>query len=183
MDPVVESRWHAIRDTPLGPAEAVIAFEDKLIAETGWTRRRAGRAVAEYRRYLLLATLDSKGVSPSPDVDRVWHLHLLYTRDYWDHWCPNVLGFDLHHSPATGTNENRAGLEDAYARTLAAYRTAFGQDPPPDLWPAKPLAAKSLIIDPARVVVLPRLVWRAAVVAVALLVAGLAVAAYFAVGG
>ncbi|HEX8339936.1 MAG TPA: hypothetical protein VF624_03410 [Tepidisphaeraceae bacterium] len=181
MDPAIESRWQTIRDTPLGPADAVVAFEDKLVGETGWTRRHAERAVLEYRRYLLLATLDAKGVSPSPDIDRVWHLHLLYTRDYWQHWCPNVLGFPLHHGPATGTNDNRAALDDAYARTLAGYQALFGSAPPSDLWPAKPMAAKSITVDPARVVVLPRGVWRAGLIGVGLLFAALIAAAYLAV--
>jgi hypothetical protein len=31
-------------------------------------------------------------VTPSEQVDQVWHLHLTYTRSYWDEFCPNVLG-------------------------------------------------------------------------------------------
>src|SRR5438105_3407510 len=91
--------WARLKDMPLGPAEAVVTFEDKLIRQTGWPRAVAGRAIEEYRRYLLLAATCGHGVSPSPAVDEVWHLHLLYTRDYWKTLCPDVLGRELHHEP------------------------------------------------------------------------------------
>ncbi|MEZ6192343.1 MAG: hypothetical protein R3C45_13785 [Phycisphaerales bacterium] len=48
--------------------------------------------VNEYRRFCYLAIAAGHTVTPSDEVDQAWHLHLLYTRDYWEDFCPNVLG-------------------------------------------------------------------------------------------
>ncbi|HEX8322833.1 MAG TPA: hypothetical protein VF595_02865 [Tepidisphaeraceae bacterium] len=144
---------------PLGDAEAVVTFEDKLRQQTGWPRSRAARAIDEYRRFLLLAATAGHPVSPSPAVDEAWHLHLLYTRHYWKTLCPDVLGLDLHHEPATGEAADRTKLDDWYVRTLASYRAAFGE-PPDDLWPARPTEPAFIRIDSISSVVLPRRAWR-----------------------
>jgi hypothetical protein len=148
--------WAKLKDMPLGPAEAVVTFEDKLIRQTAWPRSLAERAVAEYRRYLLLAATCGHPVSPSPAVDEVWHLHLLYTRHYWKTLCPDVLGMELHHEPATGTPMNRSALGDDYAKTLASYEAAFGEPPPVDLWPRTATSGRFDRVDRDRFVVLPR---------------------------
>jgi hypothetical protein len=165
MSPAVLARWQQLESFAFDAPDAVFTFEDKLIRETGWTRAFAQRAIAEYRRFLLLAAEAGHAVSPSPAVDHVWHLHLLCTRSYWDELCPKILGFDFHHEPATGAAGNRAKLDEAYARTLASYRAIFGEDPPPDLWPAQPQAIRSQRVDLARMVVLPRAAWRACLAA------------------
>lgn len=160
MTPAQRERWQHIERLAITPSESVITFEDKLIQHIGWTRAHAGRAIAEYRRFLMLAAEAGHPVSPSPDVDEVWHLHLLYTRNYWDELCPDVLGFRLHHEPATGTGGDRAKLDDWYAKTLASYQSMFGEAPPTDLWPAKPLRVRFDRVDTRHAVVLSRGTWR-----------------------
>jgi hypothetical protein len=164
-----QERWHRIRSFEFDPPGAVIHFIDKLIAETGWTRGQAEQAVEEYRRFLLLACVAGHPVSPSPTVDEVWHTHLLYTRSYWDDLCPNVLSFDFHHEPATGTPNDRSKLDDWYARTLASYRTVFQEDASPDVWPAHPVARPMDRVDPKQFVVVPRRAWRVGLVVVTLM--------------
>jgi hypothetical protein len=53
-------------------------------------------------KFLFIAREGGHPVSPSPIIDKAWHLHLLYTKEYWSDFCPNILGFNLDHSPHTG---------------------------------------------------------------------------------
>jgi uncharacterized protein (TIGR04222 family) len=117
------------------PDEA-IDFTGRLRKETGWSAARAGRALFEYRRFVMLAAACEHMVSPSEAVDRIWHLHLTETRRYWDEFCPQVLQYPLHHEPSRGGAEEEARFAELYRRTLEAYAQAFGEAPPPDIWPA-----------------------------------------------
>lgn len=114
---------------------ASLSFSRRLARENGWAEAFALRAVEEYRRFLFLAMASGHPVTPSDQVDQVWHLHLTYTRSYWDDLCGGVLGRPLHHGPTRGGAEESAKFLDWYARTLDSYRRFFGEEPPADLWP------------------------------------------------
>lgn len=117
-----------------GPGNA-LTFAARLARENGWTRRFADRAVVEYRRFAFLCMTAGRPMCPSEQVDQVWHLHLTYTRSYWHRFCRDVLGSPLHHDPTKGGAADATKHLDMYADTLAAYREAFGQVAPSDLWP------------------------------------------------
>ena len=76
---------------------AHLPFTARLAREQGWTHVFAGRVVTEYKRFVVLAMLAGHPVTPSEEVDQVWHLHLVYTRSYWQGLCRDVLGRELHH--------------------------------------------------------------------------------------
>ncbi|XHS77750.1 TIGR04222 domain-containing membrane protein [Burkholderiaceae bacterium UC74_6] len=116
----MNARWQRIAAHPL---EFLVP---KLMAEQGWSRDRALQAIEEYRRFCLLA-LNGHAV-PSRQVDEVWHLHLTFTRDYWQRFCPDALGTELHHEPGP----TDAVMRERYAETLARYAETFG--PPPEAW-------------------------------------------------
>lgn len=126
-------RLRAFRFEPAGAPP----FADALARGTGWNSLKAQRVVEEYRRFLWIAGTGTDTVSPSPAIDRAWHLHLLDTRSYWNELCPKVLGRSLHHEPGRGDLSSRKQLDLAYRRTLAAYHQAFGT-PPSDIWPPPP---------------------------------------------
>lgn len=121
---------HAIPD--LGGAGV---FAAKLRRQQGWSRAYCARAIEDYRRFCYLSVRSASPMSPSPDIDAVWHLHLTHTRDYWQRFCPEVLGLNLHHEPASPGVADRAALAAQYASTLSAYQQAFGVPPAEDLWP------------------------------------------------
>ncbi len=121
-------------------------FTARLAAENGWSREFAVRAVEEYRRFVYLAVTCGHPIAPSPTVDTVWHLHLLYTRSYWDDLCRGVLGRPLHHNPSPGGEAARADGSANYLETMASYRSAFGE-PNPEIWP-RPVEDKPA--EPAR---------------------------------
>lgn len=113
---------------------AAYPFTARLARENDWARDYAERAIAEYRRFMFLTVAAGHPVTPSDQVDQVWHLHLLHTRSYWDRFCGETLGRRLDHDPTKGGQQERNKFENWYERTLESYRKIFG-DPPPDIWP------------------------------------------------
>ncbi len=120
----------------IDPPGAALSFAARLGRENGWTPRYAARVVGEYRRFLFLAATATDPVTPSDAVDQAWHLHLTYTRSYWDDLCGGVLGRALHHGPTAGGQAEATRYREQYAATLDRYRRAFGEVPPSDIWPA-----------------------------------------------
>jgi hypothetical protein len=145
--------WIALASYTIGPPDAALSFVARLARENGWTSAHAQRVITEYKRFCFLAATAGHQVTPSDAVDQAWHLHLTYTRDYWDRFCPDVLGRALHHGPTAGGSAEEHRFFAQYAETLASYETMFGQAPPPDLWPP---AAQRLRDDPRARRVHPR---------------------------
>lgn len=145
--------WVALSNYTIGLDTSALSFEARLARENGWTRDFAARVIGEYKRFVFLAVTAGHAVTPSDAVDQVWHLHLTYTRDYWERFCPKVLGQPLHHGPTAGGRAEEARYFAQYADTLASYAQVFGEDAPGDIWPA---AAKRLRDDPRARRVHPR---------------------------
>lgn len=73
-----------IRKFRFDPDGASATFAGRLAAENGWSARFAERVIDEYRKFAFLAVAAGHPVSPPDAVDQAWHLHLVYTRSYWD---------------------------------------------------------------------------------------------------
>ncbi|MEM6751247.1 MAG: TIGR04222 domain-containing membrane protein, partial [Planctomycetota bacterium] len=127
--------WRRIAAHPFDDPASDFPFTRRLARDNRWSVGYAVRVVEEYRRFCYLACTAGHPVTPSDEVDQAWHLHLLYTRDYWDEFCPSVLGRPLHHGPTRGGDQEAAKFDDWYARTLASYREHFDRKPPADIWP------------------------------------------------
>ncbi|WP_160713255.1 glycine-rich domain-containing protein [Chitinophaga solisilvae] len=111
-----------------------IPFSRKLAVTEGWTRRFTLQAIREYKRFVYLCCLSRNGASPSVVVDKVWHMHLLYTVEYWKEFCPDVLGRELHHYPNVGGIAEYTKHQDWYLETLKLYLLVFEENPPSDCW-------------------------------------------------
>ncbi len=140
-----EALWQRIADHHIGPPDASLSFAARLARENRWSRAHAERVIGEYQRFCYLAMTAGHAVTPSDAVDQAWHLHLTYSRDYWEVFCPQVLGGDLHHGPTSGGTAERARYYRQYADTLAAYEAAFGVLAPADIWPG---AHQRFTVDP-----------------------------------
>jgi hypothetical protein len=128
--------WAALAVYRVGPDDAALDFETRLARENGWSAAHAARVMGEYRRFLFLAMTAGHMAVPSDGVDQAWHLHLTYSRDYWDRLCGEVLRQPLHHGPTKGGPDEGPRHFDLYAETLASYERAFGENPPADIWPS-----------------------------------------------
>lgn len=135
MHATKEDLWSRLESFPLDDPAVSLPFSVRLAREQGWTQRYAFRVIQEYKRYLFLVATAEGPLCPSEDVDQAWHLHLCYTRSYWEHLCRQVLGAKLHHEPTRGGREQLGKHFAMYEHTLAAYRDAFQQWPPSDIWP------------------------------------------------
>ena len=144
--------WTALSHYIIGPDDAALPFAARLARENGWSVARAARVIEEYRRFCFLAVTAGHEVTPSDAVDQAWHLHLTYTRDYWERFCPEILGRPLHHGPTAGGAAEQQRYFEQYAETLKSYEQVFGL-PPADIWPG---AAQRLIEDPKAHRVHPR---------------------------
>ncbi len=110
---------------------ADLKFSDRLASENLWNKDYALRCIEEYKSFMLLAS--KHVVTPSVQVDEVWHLHMIYTRSYQA--FSEVLGRFIHHGPTKGGYEEESRYLDQYKQTLALYKKTFG-DYPEDIWPS-----------------------------------------------
>ena len=115
--------------------EDQLSFLDRLARENQWPKGFTERVYREYLRFIYLAAASDHPVTPSEQVDQAWHLHLCYSKSYWQDLCADVLGFELHHNPTVGGREERAKLLHQYQSTLESYQQVFGDPPPEDIWP------------------------------------------------
>lgn len=139
MDIAQKKLWRSLRNLYISTAGAEYTFNQRLQHENGWSEGYTERVVEEYRRFLFLCAVCTHGVTPSEQVDQVWHLHLTYTINYWDYLCANVLGFQLHHGPTKGGKTENVKYKDQYLDTLDSYKRYFDEEPPFDIWPSAQL--------------------------------------------
>ena len=109
-----------------------LSFLQRLARENQWSMEFATAAINEYRRFIYLCCL-RKGMTPSVEVDQVWHLHLLYSEDYHD-FCQNVLGKNILHGPTKGGEAEVSRFRQQYLNTLLCYENEFGK-PDSQFWP------------------------------------------------
>ncbi|TWT30966.1 hypothetical protein KOR34_43390 [Posidoniimonas corsicana] len=136
MDVMQQELWRRLERFQFDDPASAFTFTQRLARENHWTVGHANAVVDEYRRFLFLAMTAGHEVTPSEAVDQAWHLHLTYTRSYWDELCGEVLGCPLHHGPTKGGAADAARFREQYDQTLAGYRRAFGVAPPTDTWPS-----------------------------------------------
>jgi len=129
-----QALWQRIQAHVLDLPEAPFPFSRRLAQDNHWSPDYAARVVAEYRRFVFLAMVAGHPVTPSDQVDQAWHLHLLYTRDYWGAFTA-LLPRPLHHGPTLGGTKERHKFSDWYSKTRHSYRRFFGEHPPIDIWP------------------------------------------------
>ena len=127
--------WNRIACFTPDDPQADFRFTDRLARENGWSKAFAAGAVEEYKKFVYLAAVSERHVTPSEIVDQVWHLHLTFTRSYWDDLCGAVLQKPLHHNPTLGGPAERARYRMQYAQTLALYQLEFGCAAPAAFWP------------------------------------------------
>jgi hypothetical protein len=127
--------WDRLLAVNFDDADVALTFSARLARENGWTPTFAAKAIDEYRKFCFLAVHAGHPVTPSDEVDQVWHLHLTYSRHYWDTLCRDTLERPLHHGPTAGGAAEDRKFHEWYESTLASYRRYFGE-PPKDLWPS-----------------------------------------------
>lgn len=127
--------WQKLAELQIGSENAQLDFVDRLARDNDWTLQFAEKALLEYKRFIYMVAKQKQELTPSDAVDQVWHLHLAYTKSYWEDLCGNVLGFSLHHNPTMGGKQEDQRFSNAYQRTLDIYYQTFGEYPDKTIWP------------------------------------------------
>lgn len=134
MNATETNLWSRIDGYAFDAVDAAFPFSARLARDNNWSATFAKRAIEEYKKFVFLAVSAGHPVSPSDEVDQVWHLHLLYTRSYWGDFC-KILGGPLHHGPTRGGAHEGRKYNSWYENTLLSYARAFAAAPPSDIWP------------------------------------------------
>lgn len=127
--------WSKIEAFQLDDFESAFTFTDRLCRENGWTYQYAVRVIHEYKKFIFLICVAEHPLTPSDQVDQVWHLHLLYTKSYWTDFCQNTLSKEIHHGPTKGGLSEKEKFNDWYSKTIALYSNIFNNQAPIDIWP------------------------------------------------
>jgi hypothetical protein len=125
--------WHKIKNFEIDDPTSSFTFTDRLARENDWSIEYSVRTVFEYKKFLFLILIADFPLTPSDQIDQVWHLHLLYTQSYWIDFCKNTIQQDIHHGPTKGA-EQKPLFKDQYLKTLAFYESTFQKKPPKDIW-------------------------------------------------
>lgn len=83
-----------------------------------------GFLIEDYKKYMYVAATSDESCTPSKDVDIIWHEHILFTRDYINHWCGKILKKVIHHEP--GTPDEQPKFKSAYEKTQAKIKKTYG---------------------------------------------------------
>ena len=110
-------------------------FSDRLCRENRWKNEYSKRCIVEYKKFIYLSAISNKSLTPSDQIDQVWHLHLTYTQSYWVNLCRNVLDKEIHHCPTKGGALESNKYKEQYQQTINFYKNEFGENPPDDIWP------------------------------------------------
>lgn len=116
-------------------SEPKLTFEERLSRENRWTAEKSQQAILEYKKFLYLGVRAGHPITPSDEVDQVWHLHLQYSRNYWHSLCKKTLGYEFHHGPTQGGQKERTKYKNWYEDTKESYEKIFGEVPPIEIWP------------------------------------------------
>lgn len=131
-----DALWQRIEAFRIDDGDAQHPFTHKLMRENRWNAAFTEKAITEYKKFIYICIKTPYGASPSPIVDKVWHLHLTYTKNYWYDFCQNTLDTNIHHNPSRGGDDELRKHNEWYKQTLKDYEQWIGEEPPNDIWPA-----------------------------------------------
>ena len=127
--------WNKIKAFQLDDPQSAYTFTERLARENGWLLSYSLSAVEEYKKFIFLLCIADHPLTPSDQVDQVWHLHLLYTQSYWIDFCKNTIDREIHHGPTKGGTKEKDKFDNWYKLTKDLYTSEFGQIPPIQIWP------------------------------------------------
>lgn len=135
MEQQILDFWHKVKRFPLDDSQADFTFSDRLARENSWDKEYALRTILEYKKFMFLICQSDHPLTPSDQVDQVWHLHMIYTQSYWTDFCEQTLGQTIHHGPTRGGNTEKDKYNNWYEATKEFYESVFQKKAPEDIWP------------------------------------------------
>lgn len=99
----------------------IVAYLTNSKKGCGWTIEQAFGAIGRYKTFLFISYLYPQALLvPTLEIDRVWHVHILHTRQYRND-CQRVFGHFIHHEPDSefGSKSHPSNFAQAFAQTQA----------------------------------------------------------------
>jgi len=127
---------HALRRTAVAERFDLSLVLARYRREYGFSQAVANGHRRELVRFLALcATARQYGGSYGMmgAIDKLWHMFVIFTREY-ARFCEKVAGTFLHHIPEADGVATQ-GTIDRYLAFLKDYRTVYREEPPPAYWP------------------------------------------------
>ena len=85
-------------------------------------------AIQDYQRFLfLMRKYPGEPLSPTLDIDLIWHEHILDSMPYFQDTA-RIFGHYVHHEPGRTPGERTPDLEKSFLRTCELYRKEFGEE-------------------------------------------------------
>lgn len=128
--------WNKIKSFELDDPDISLNFTGRLARENGWSIEYSIRVIEEYKKFIFLLLVSQRPLTPSDQVDQVWHLHLLYTQSYWEDFCENTIQRKIHHGPTKGGTAEKTKFTNWYEETKKKYLEVFKTEIPTDIWPS-----------------------------------------------
>lgn len=114
---------------------------EQVILEYDWDRKYAKSVAFEYMRFLDLRHEDPD-LSPSDDIDRFWHQHILNTKSYFT-YCFKKYAQIVHHNPADAYDQKARAVR--LKNTIAAYIEKFGPIKSKKIWASGKESTKKVV--------------------------------------
>jgi hypothetical protein len=106
----------------------------KIDLENKYSKSLSEYLCEEYSRFMTMAYFTNNSLTPSEEIDQVWHLHQCETALYRD-FCKQVYNKFIPHLPTSGGSEEDSKFLAYYENTLEFYRFLFKQNPIRAFWP------------------------------------------------
>lgn len=91
--------------------------------------------IDEYAKFMTMIYFSNEMLSPSEQIDTVWHFHQTYNLEYTT-FCAKNFGKFIDHTPTAGGIQSKNMYLTLYCNTLEFYEFLFKRSPPAGLWPA-----------------------------------------------
>jgi hypothetical protein len=96
-----------------------------------WTAEKLQSAINLYKMFLCLHFLfPDIELAPTPEIDRLWHTHILLNTAKYIHDCQQLYGYTLHHYSAVGDKLEMIPQHQqlAFDVTKTLFAEIFGVD-------------------------------------------------------
>ena len=108
----------------------------QVMAKYKWDPKYAAAVASEYQRFLVLRN-ENNQLSPSDDIDKFWHQHLLNTKHYLN-YCYINFGHVVHHDPTDACDQRARILR--LTNTVKEYIAKYGRLENINVWAIPKLA-------------------------------------------
>jgi hypothetical protein len=136
--------WQKISKFELDDPSSILTFSSRLARENNWSLEFTLMVIQEYKKFIFLLCVANHPLTPSDEVDQVWHLHLLYTQSYWISFCNETLQRQIHHGPTKGGISENDKYTNWYEKTKEVYFSYFQQQAPAEFWPSSAIRFKEI---------------------------------------